>query len=145
MNAKSHQQWRPPLLLTRRFITDYVRNPVNLIVLVLVPLVFVVVAARSLADTMELLGGSIGPALQTVTAGWAAGFLSGLAMYFQIRWRAADRRLILADCPGGSSPPAPAPPTAAGRSGLGGGAERLALRTGVAEGPCHRRHPDVPR
>ena len=93
MNAKSHQQWRPPLLLTRRFITDYVRNPVNLIVLVLVPLVFVVVAARSLADTMELLGGSIGPALQTVTAGWAAGFLSGLAMYFQIRSaRAADRR-----------------------------------------------------
>ncbi|MBU3750020.1 MAG: ABC transporter permease [Mycobacterium sp.] len=135
MNAKSHQQWRPPLLLTRRFITDYVRNPVNLIVLVLVPLVFVVVAARSLADTMELLGGSIGPALQTVTAGWAAGFLSGLAMYFQIRSaRAADRRLILA----GLSPRR----LIAARAGTGlllavlvsvVALSALALRTGVAE------------
>lgn len=91
---------RPVLLLTGRFIADYARNPVNLIVLVLVPLVFVVVAARSLADAMALLGGTIGPALQTVTAGWAAAFLSGLAMYFQIRSaRAADRRLLQAGLP----------------------------------------------
>lgn len=98
--ATSHQQWQPALLLTRSFITDYLRNPVNLIVLVLVPLVFVIVAARSLADAMQLLGGQVGPALQTVTAGWAAGFLSGLAMYFQIRSaHAADRRMILAGLP----------------------------------------------
>ncbi len=97
MTTAEHEQWRPTLLLTRSFIADYVRNPVNLIVLVLVPLVFVVIAARSLADAMELLGGKIGPALETTTAGWAAGFLASLAMYFQIRSaRAADRRMLLA-------------------------------------------------
>lgn len=100
MTTAAHEQWRPTLLLTRSFIADYVRNPVNLIVLVLVPLVFVLVAARSLADAMELLGGDLGPALETTTAGWAAGFLSSLAMYFQIRSaRAADRRLLIAGLP----------------------------------------------
>jgi hypothetical protein len=77
-----------------------VRNPVNVIVLAIVPLVFVVVAARSLADAMELLGGNLGPALETTTAGWAAGFLSSLAMYFQIHSApAADKRLLLAGLP----------------------------------------------
>lgn len=100
MTAGEHESSRPGLLLTRSFIADYVRNPVNLVVLVLVPLVFVVVAARSLADAMELLGGKIGPALETVTAGWAAGFLSSLAMYFQVRSaRAADRRMLIAGLP----------------------------------------------
>lgn len=135
MTGASHEQWRPPLLLTRRFVSDYARNPVNLIVLVLVPLVFVVVAARSLADAMELLGGRIGPALQTVAAGWAAGFLSGLAMYFQIRSaRAVDRRLILA----GLSPLR----LIAARAGTGlllaalvssVALAALALRTGIAD------------
>lgn len=100
MTTAVHEQWRPALLLTRSFIADYVRNPVNLIVLVLVPLVFVMVAARSLADAMELLGGDLGPSLETTTAGWAAGFLSSLAMYFQIRSaRAADKRMLLAGLP----------------------------------------------
>jgi hypothetical protein len=100
MTTAAHEQWQPTLLLTRSFVTDYVRNPVNLIVLVVVPLVFVVVVAQSLADAMELLGGQIGPALETTTAGWAAGFLSSLAMYFQVRSaRAADRRLLLAGLP----------------------------------------------
>ena len=97
MTTAAHEQWRPALLLTRSFVADYVRNPVNLVVLVLVPLVFVIVAARSLADAMALLGGDLGPALETTTAGWAAGFLSSLAMYFQIRSaHAADKRLLLA-------------------------------------------------
>lgn len=100
MTTAVHEQWRPALLLTRSFIADYVRNPVNLIVLVLVPLVFVMVAARSLADAMELLGGDLGPSLETTTAGWAAGFLSSLAMYFQIRSaRVADKRMLLAGLP----------------------------------------------
>jgi hypothetical protein len=97
MTTAVHEQWRPTLLLTRSFITDYVRNPVNLIMLVLVPLVFVLVAAGSIADAMELLRGRPGLSTQTATAGWAAGFLSGLAMYFQIRSaRCADKRLLLA-------------------------------------------------
>jgi hypothetical protein len=100
MTTAAHEQWRPALLLTRSFVTDYVRNPVNLIMLVIVPLVFVLVAAGSIADAMELLRGSPGIATQTATAGWAAGFLSGLAMYFQIRSaRAADKRMLLAGLP----------------------------------------------
>lgn len=100
MTTAAHEQWRPTLLLTRSFITDYVRNPVNLIMLILVPLVFVLVAAGSIADAMELLRGRPGIATQTATAGWAAGFLSGLAMYFQIRSaRTADKRMQLAGLP----------------------------------------------
>ncbi|MGW6396410.1 ABC transporter permease [Streptomyces sp. NPDC055103] len=84
-------------LLVRRFLADAARTPVNLLVLVLVPIVFVVVASRPLADSAELLGGPGGPAVQTATAGWAAGFIAAIAMYFQLRGaRAADRRLVLA-------------------------------------------------
>ncbi|WP_174812385.1 hypothetical protein [Nocardioides szechwanensis] len=46
----------------------------------------------------RLFGGTGGgPALQTVTAGWAAAFLTAVAMYFQISAsRTTDRRLTLA-------------------------------------------------
>jgi hypothetical protein len=84
-------------LFVRRFLADYTRNPVNLLMLVLVPTVFVVVVAGSLGDAAKLLGGPGGPAVQTAAAGWAAGFLAAIAMYFQVRSaRAADRRLVLA-------------------------------------------------
>jgi len=91
---------RPPTSLTlleRRFVGDYARNPVNLLLLVLVPVVFVVAAAGSMADAAALLGGSeAGAAVSTVTAGWAAGFLAGIAMYFQTSAaRDVDRRLVL--------------------------------------------------
>jgi hypothetical protein len=87
------------LLFVRRFLADYARNPVNPLVLVLVPVVFVVVAAGSMAEAAKLLGGT-GPSVETAAAGWAAGFLAGIAMYFQMRAaRAADRRLVLAGLP----------------------------------------------
>jgi hypothetical protein len=87
------------VLFVRRFLADYVRNPVNPLVLVLIPVVFVVVAAGSMADAARLLGGS-GADVPTATAGWAAGFVAGVAMYFQTRSsRAADRRLVLAGLP----------------------------------------------
>ena len=80
-----------------RFLADYARNPVNLLMLVVVPTVFVGVASGSLAEAAKLLGGPGGPAVATATAGWAAGFLAGLAMYFQMASaRDADRRLVLA-------------------------------------------------
>ena len=86
-------------LFVRRFLADYVRNPVNLLVLALVPVVFVVVAAGPMADAAKLLGG-IGPSVETATAGWAAGFLAGIAMYFQTRSaRTTDRRVVLAGLP----------------------------------------------
>ncbi|WP_149182579.1 ABC transporter permease [Streptomyces sp. TRM49041] len=84
-------------LLVRRFLTEAARTPVNLLVLVLVPVVFVVVAAGPMADTAELLGGPGGPAVQTATAGWAAAFIAAIAMYFQMRAaHTADRRMVLA-------------------------------------------------
>jgi hypothetical protein len=85
----------------RRFLADYARNPVNLLFLVLVPMVFVVVAAGSLADAARLLGGpASAAAVPTVTAGWAAAFLSGLAMYFQTAAaRDTDHRLVIAGLP----------------------------------------------
>jgi hypothetical protein len=88
------------LVLTRRFLTDYARNPVNLLLLVLVPVVFVMVAAGSLVDAAELFGSSEASAVATATAGWAAGFLAGIAMYFQTSAaRDADRGLVIAGLP----------------------------------------------
>jgi hypothetical protein len=62
-------------LLVRRFLADYARNPVNLLMLVLVPVAFVAAAAGSMAELARLLSGAAAPgaAVQTVTAGWAAG------------------------------------------------------------------------
>ncbi|WP_448002124.1 ABC transporter permease [Agromyces bauzanensis] len=86
-------------VLTRRFLVEYVRNPANLLVLVLIPVVFVLVAAEPMADAAKLLGGT-GQAVETATTGWAAAFLAALAMYFQTREaRSADRRLVLAGLP----------------------------------------------
>jgi hypothetical protein len=88
------------LVFTRRFLTGYVRNPVNLLLLVLVPVVFVVVAAGSLVHAAKLFGSSEASAVATATAGWAAGFLAGIAMYFQTAAdRAADRGLVIAGLP----------------------------------------------
>ena len=87
---------RAVAVLTRRFLVEYVRNPVNLLVLVLIPVVFVLVAAEPMADAAKLLGGT-GTAVETATTGWAAAFLAALAMFFQTRQaRSADRRLVLA-------------------------------------------------
>jgi len=85
-------------LLVRRFVADYARNGPNLLLLVLVPVVFVLVAAPPMADAARLLGGTGGgPAVETVTAGWAAAFLTAVAMYFQVSAaRTTDRRLALA-------------------------------------------------
>ena len=83
--------------LVRHFLTDYRRNGVNLLVLVLVPVAFVVVAADTMADAARLLGGAGDEgAMAAVTAGWSAAFLSGIAMYFQMSAASrTDRRLVL--------------------------------------------------
>jgi hypothetical protein len=122
------------LLFVRRFVADYARNPVNLLVLVVVPLVFVVVAAGTLADAAELLaGGSEAPAVETAAAGWSAGFLAALAMYFQVSAaRETDRRLVISGLAGARLV------TARLLTGLalallaaGAGLLALALRTGI--------------
>ena len=88
------------LVFVRRFLADYARNPVNLLLLLVVPTVFVVVVAGSMADAAKLLGGIGGPAVETATAGWAAAFLAGIAMYFQTAsTRETDRRVVIAGLP----------------------------------------------
>ncbi|MBI4939565.1 MAG: ABC transporter permease [Actinobacteria bacterium] len=69
--------------------------------LVVVPAVFVVVAAPALANASEVLGGAgSATAVEGVTPGWAAGFLIAVAMYFQVSTaRGADVRLAQAGCP----------------------------------------------
>jgi hypothetical protein len=85
------------LVLTRRFLTDAARNPVNLLMLAAVPTVFVVIAADAMVGAAKLFGGQGGPAVQVATAGWSAGFIAVIAMYYQVRAaRAADKRLVLA-------------------------------------------------
>jgi hypothetical protein len=85
------------LVFVRRFLSDYVRNPVNVLLLIVVPTVFVLVASGELASFAKLLGGPNGPAVQLATAGWAAGFIAGVAMYFQTAsTRSTDRRVVIA-------------------------------------------------
>ena len=48
-------------LLVRRFLADYARNPVNLLMLVLVPVAFVAAAAGSLSQLARLLSGTTAP------------------------------------------------------------------------------------
>jgi len=88
------------LVFVRRFLADYARNRVNLLLLAVVPVVFVVVVAGSMADAAKLLGGPGGAAVHTAAAGWAAGFLAGIAMYFQTAaTRDTDRRIVIAGLP----------------------------------------------
>ena len=84
-------------LLVRRFLAEAARNRLTVSMLIVVPVVFVAVAGDAIADAGELLGGQGGPQAETSTAGWTAGFVASIAMYFQIRSaRGADRRLVLA-------------------------------------------------
>jgi hypothetical protein len=88
------------LVFVRRFLADYARNPVNLLLLAVVPVVFVVVVAGSMADAAKLLAGPGGVSVETASAGWAAAFLAGIAMYFQAAaTRDTDRRVVVAGLP----------------------------------------------
>ena len=84
-------------LLLRCFLLEASRNRVTLSLLVIVPVLFVAVVGGAITDAGELLGGHGGPQAQTATAGWTAGFVAAVAMYFGVRSaRAADRRLVIA-------------------------------------------------
>jgi hypothetical protein len=83
------------LRLTGSYLAEYARRPVNLGLLVFVPLVFVILAAGSLTDFASIVGGIADPGqLAAPTAGWAAAFLSGVAGFFHVLGsRDTDRRL----------------------------------------------------
>ena len=121
-------------LVGTRAVADYTRRPLNLVLLVVVPVVLVFVWGPSLADFSKLFGGSGDRAqIEAATAGWAAAALAGLAGFFQVTGaRAADRRLAAA---GGRYAP-----VVAGRLGASlclailaatGGLVALAARTGI--------------
>jgi hypothetical protein len=85
-------------LLSWRYLNEYARRPLNLVLLAVVPVVFVTLSAGALADFARILGGeaSIGQ-LETATAGWAAAFLAGVAGFFHVAGsREPDRRLAAA-------------------------------------------------
>ena len=82
-------------VLTWRYLTEYARRPLNLVLLVVVPVIFVALSAGAIADFARLLGGeaSLGQ-LEAATAGWAAAFLAGVAGFFHVTGsRDPDRRL----------------------------------------------------
>ena len=85
-------------MVARRALLDYARKPLNLVMLVLVPVVLVFVWGPTMADFSKLSGGSGNPRrIEAATAGWAAAALAGLAGFFQITGaREADRRLAAA-------------------------------------------------
>ncbi len=85
------------LRLTRRYILEYVRRPVNIVLLIFVPLIFVILSAGAIIDFAKAVGfvGAAGK-LSAPTAGWAASFLAGIAGFYQIlNSRDADKRLAL--------------------------------------------------
>lgn len=124
--------------LTRRYLAEYARRPLNLVLLLVVPAVFVALSAGVVADFAELLGGDAGgAALEAVTAGWAAAFLAGMAGFFHVgSSRGADRRLALA---GMSTRRILAGRLASGLAlalvAASGALGALALRTGIGDVP----------
>ncbi len=123
-------------LVGKRAVADYSRRPLNLVLLLVVPVVLVFVWGPSLADFSKLFGGSGDRAeIEAATAGWAAASLAGLAGFFQVTGsRATDRRLAAASGRYG--------PVVAGRLGASfclamlaatGGLVALAARTGITD------------
>jgi len=86
------------VMLTRRYLSEYARRPINLALLVIVPLIFVTLAAGALADFARIVGGAEDAGkLAAPSAGWAAAFLAGVAGFFHVLGsRPADRRLAAA-------------------------------------------------
>ncbi|NDL59675.1 ABC transporter permease [Phytoactinopolyspora mesophila] len=82
-------------LLALRGLQEYTRRPLNLVLLVVVPLVFVSLTAGALADFSAALGGSAdGGGIEAASAGWAAAILAGIAGFFHVSGsREPDRRL----------------------------------------------------
>ncbi len=84
--------------LTGRWLVEYARRPLNLVLLVTVPVVFVTLSAGVLSDFADILGGvtDLGD-VEAATAGWAAAVLAGVAGFFHVSTsRDADRRLAAA-------------------------------------------------
>lgn len=80
------------------FLREQIRAPLNLVLLVAIPVFFVLIFASVLGEFAEALGGDLAEqAATSISAGWAAAFLCGALAFFQVvSSREADRRLALA-------------------------------------------------
>ena len=80
------------------FVREQIRAPLNLFLLIAVPIFFVLIFASVVGEFAEALGGTLASQSATsISAGWAAAFLCGTLGFFQAASsREADRRLALA-------------------------------------------------
>lgn len=80
------------------FLREQIRAPLNLVLLVAIPVFFVLVFASVLGEFAAALGGDLAEqAAASISAGWAAAFLCGALAFFQVvSSREADLRLALA-------------------------------------------------
>ena len=80
------------------FLREQIRAPLNLLLLILVPIFFVLIFASVVGDFAKALGGDLAAQSATsISAGWAAAFLCGTLGFFQlVSSKGADRRLALA-------------------------------------------------
>ncbi len=83
------------LHLTLTWLREHSRRPLNLALLIVVPVVFVILSAGALADFADILaGGTNRESVELATAGWAASILAGVGAFFHVAGsRKADRRL----------------------------------------------------
>ena len=86
------------LAVSAAFTREHLRTRLNLVLLIIIPTVFVVLAASVLGDFSTALGGRLaGQGATALGAGWAAAYLAGLLGFFEVASsRDADRRLALA-------------------------------------------------
>lgn len=84
--------------LAARWLVEYARRPLNLVLLIAVPVIFVTLSAGALADFADILGGPADMGeVEAATAGWAAAVLAGVAGFFHVSTsREADHRLAVA-------------------------------------------------
>ena len=80
------------------FVREHLRAPLTLALLIVIPVFFVLIFASVLGEFADALGGTLAErAATSISAGWAAAFLSGTLAFFQVvSSRGADRRLAAA-------------------------------------------------
>ena len=80
------------------FVREHLRAPLTLVLLLAIPVFFVLIFASVLGDFADALGGTLAEqAATSISAGWAAAFLSGTLAFFEVNSsRGADRRLAVA-------------------------------------------------
>lgn len=80
------------------FVREHLRAPLTLVLLLVIPIFFVLIFASVLSEFADALGGTLAEqAATSISAGWAAAFLSGSLAFFAVSSsRSADRRLAAA-------------------------------------------------